>query len=151
MLFDGILLEIHKNLKWRFSLNEEWPVNDPWIIYGAAFMIIRESFMRIRVASQTNKCLRRNTNVHEWSTNVHEYYYARSMHAHFLTLAIRHQNSCSFLKSVVTPVPPYGSTLKYGIFLRHPNHLPQKPKTHCLLGFWKMSVLRNVKTAEVRK
>ena len=68
-----------------------------------------------------------------------------------LTSAMRHQNSYLPLKPLITPVPPYGSTFKYAIFLRHPNHLSQNRKTPCLSGFQKISTSRNVKTAEVWK
>ena len=68
-----------------------------------------------------------------------------------LTSAIRHQNSFLLLKSFFTPVPPYGSTFKYAIFLRHPNHLSQNHKMPCLSAFQEVGISRNVKTAEVRK
>ena len=67
-----------------------------------------------------------------------------------LTSAMRHQNSYLPLKPLITPVPPYGSTFKYAIFLRHPNHLSQNHKTPCLSVFQKVGTSRNVKTAEVR-
>jgi hypothetical protein len=47
---------------------------------------------------------------------------------------MRHQNSYLPLKPLITPVPPYGSTFKYAIFLRHPNHLSQNRKTPCSMA-----------------
>ena len=64
---------------------------------------------------------------------------------------MRHQNSYLTLKSLIIPVPPYGSTSKYAIFLRHPNHPSQNHKMPCLSGFQKIGISRNVKTAEVRR
>ncbi len=130
-------------------------MNEPWILFNR---IARKLFMihswfihahscytvgkHYFVCDATRMCMNGSRIIMNAAQNI--------TYCTVLTLAIRHQNSYSFLKSVITPVPPYGSTFKYGNFLRHPNHLRQNLKTHCLLGFWKMSVSRNVKTAEVR-
>ena len=68
-----------------------------------------------------------------------------------LTSAIRHQNRDLSFNSLLITVPPYESIRKYTIFLRHPNRHFPNTKMPCLSGFQKIGILRNVKTAEVRK
>ena len=68
-----------------------------------------------------------------------------------LTSAIRHQNRVLSFNSLLITVPPYESIRKYTIFLRHPTRHFPNTKMPCLSGFQKIGILRNVKTAEVRK